>query len=79
MKNLVVCIVTPTDAIDTGQPVPSNSLVIANSPPAVSGATITPTVGGKLTEFCGRRTIFGGEAVATNGHLLSQTLELTSV
>jgi histidinol phosphatase-like enzyme (inositol monophosphatase family) len=35
--------------------------------------------GGTLTDFSGRRTIFGGEAVATNGHLLSQTLELTSV
>ena len=49
--DLVVCIATPDDGIEEGSPVPSNSLIITNSAPTLSGATISPTVGGKLTSF----------------------------
>ena len=34
--------------------------------------------GGTLTDFRGEKTIFGGEAVATNGRLLTEVLELIS-
>ena len=40
---------------------------------------ILEEAGGTLTDFSGARTIFGGEAIATNGRLLPQVLELTSV
>jgi hypothetical protein len=49
--DLIVCVVTPTDGMVLGTAMPSNSLVIANSPPSVTGATISPTVGGKMTPF----------------------------
>ncbi|MBW1881783.1 MAG: hypothetical protein JRJ84_25780 [Deltaproteobacteria bacterium] len=38
----VVCIVTPNDGADSGFSVPSDGLTIANSPPVVHSAVITP-------------------------------------
>ena len=39
---------------------------------------ILEEAGGTLTDFSGQQTVFGGEAVATNGHVFSEVLELIS-
>jgi fructose-1,6-bisphosphatase/inositol monophosphatase family enzyme len=39
---------------------------------------IVEEAGGTLTDFSGRRTVLGGEAVATNCRILKEVLELTA-
>ncbi len=38
----VTCTVTPHDGTDPGTPIPSNSVVIANTPPSIATVTISP-------------------------------------
>ena len=39
---------------------------------------ILEEAGGTLTDFSGRRTVNSGEAIATNGHILNEVLEIAS-
>ncbi len=39
----IFCIVTPSDGSDAGTSLDSNTVVIDNSPPVISGVTLTPT------------------------------------
>ncbi|OUT65222.1 MAG: histidinol-phosphatase [Planctomycetaceae bacterium TMED10] len=39
---------------------------------------ILEEAGGTLTDFSGEKTVFGGEAVATNGHIFPEVLKLIS-
>ena len=39
---------------------------------------IVEEAGGTLTDFAGRPTVLGGEAIATNGFLLEEILHLTA-
>ncbi|MCB9729757.1 MAG: immunoglobulin domain-containing protein [Deltaproteobacteria bacterium] len=47
----VVCTVTPGDGEADGETVSSPKLLIANAPPSLTSATLTPAEGGKLTSF----------------------------
>jgi hypothetical protein len=38
----VSCVATPTDGLDAGTPVTSNSVTIGNAPPVLASATLTP-------------------------------------
>lgn len=48
---LVICTVTPFDGAAAGPAVSSPALAIANSPPSLASASVTPLEGGKLSTF----------------------------
>lgn len=47
----VVCVVIPDDGYDTGLPVQSQPVVIANAPPSLGLATLSPAYGNQSTLF----------------------------
>ena len=50
-NQVLSCLVTPDDGIDTGTPVESDGAVIEGRPPSITGVAISPTSGGEETTF----------------------------